>query len=138
MLSQAYYRFLIDLYNTRYNFEMIHGEMDVVVCHLNNGLRIAESLSAIAKSQWDRDVAECTIKTNRLILDTLKGKTGIGDFKRQIQALEKQYPEVFKRGRRDIGTSEEAVRGIMLRLEYAADRYDVRYPYYNSQRSGDR
>lgn len=138
MLSQAYYRMLIDAANTRANFEMTHGDMDVVVSHLENGLRMAESLSGIAQSQWDRDLAEATIKTNKLILDTFKGKKTLEEFKTEIQTMEEDFPDVFKRGRRDIGTSEEALKGIMFRVEYTLDRYDVNYPHYNPQKSGDK
>lgn len=138
MLTGALYRKMVDACHTRSQFEMIYGDMDLVTSTVNRGSKWAERLKDIATAQEDIDMAECTLATNQLYLSTMRGETSIPEFKERIWELEQRYPEVFKRGRIDIGTPEDAVRAIIFRVEYMINRYDVKYPSYDMHKSDDR
>ncbi|MHC1566856.1 MAG: hypothetical protein ACXQS7_01700 [Candidatus Syntropharchaeia archaeon] len=138
MIRQGIYKLLIDACHIRSQFESIYGDIDLVVSTIERGLRRAEKLKNIAKSRYDMNFAEAAIRTNKLLLETIRNEKSIDQFKEEIWEIEKEYPEFFKRGRIDIGTPEEAVRAIIHRTEYMVDRYDVRYPMYDMHRCGDR
>lgn len=128
---------MIDICDLVGQFEAIYGDIDFVIKSFEKNLRYGEKLKKIAKKQGDIEMAEATIQTNSLIIATLKGEKSINEFKKEIWEIEKRYPEVFKRGRRDIGTSEDAVKAIIHRIEYMINRYDVRYPSYDMHRCND-
>jgi ribosome-binding protein aMBF1 (putative translation factor) len=137
MLKEAFYRKMIDANELRAQFETIYGDVDLVVRVLENAIRYGEKLKAIATRKEDEDMAEATIRSNKAILAAVKGEMSIEDFKKEMWALEERYPEVFQRGRRDIGTSKENVQAIIHRVEYMINRYDVKYPSYDRHRSND-
>jgi hypothetical protein len=116
---------------------MIYGDLDLVVSVLKKSLSYGEKLKRIAKKKEDIDMAEATIQTAKAILAAVKGEKSIDDFKKEMWELEKLYPEVFQRGRRDIGTSEDNVKAIIHRVEYMINRYDVKYPSYDRHRCND-
>jgi hypothetical protein len=137
MLREAFYRQMIDSNNLRAQFEMIYGDVDLVVKVLQNAIKYGEKLKAIAKSPEDIDMADAAIKTNNATLAAIKGEISIDDFKKRMWELEKRYPSYFQRGRRDIGTSKENVNAIIHRVEYMINRYDVKYPQYDRHRCND-
>ena len=138
MLKEAYYRKMIDANDIRAQFETIYGDIDLVASLLEKNLRYGEKLKEIADEDEDIEMAEATIQTSNIILATMKGEKGIEDFKKEMIDIERKYPKVFMRSRRDIGTSEEAVRAIIHRIEYMINRYEVKYPEYDQHRSNDR
>ena len=138
MLKEAYYRKMIDANDIRAQFETIYVDIDLVASLLEENLRYGEKLKEIADKEGDIEMAEATIQTSNIILATMKGEKGIEDFKKEMIELEKTYSKVFMRSRRDIGTSEEAVRAIIHRIEYMINRYEVKYPEYDQHRSNDR
>ncbi len=138
MIKKAYYRKMIDANDLRTQFEIIYGDIELVVGLLEKNLRYGEKLKKIAKEEDDTEMANATIQTSNAILDAMKGRKSIEEFKKEMLELEKKYPEVFRRGRRDIGTSKEAVHAIIYRVEYMINRYDVKYPEYDQHRSKDR
>lgn len=138
MLKEAYYRKMIDANDIRAQFETIYGDVDLVAGLLEKNLRYGEKLKKIAKTEGDIEMADATIQTSNVILATMKGEKGIEEFKKEMLDIERRYPRVFLRSRRDIGTSEEAVRAIIHRIEYMVNRYEVKYPEYDQHRSNDR
>jgi len=138
MIMQGYYRIMIDACHTRANTEALYGEFDIVAKELSKGIRYAGKLKRIAKSQRDLDVAEAALQTNSLILATLRGEKTPEELRKGMWEIEAKYPSYFLRGRRDIGTSKDAVAAIIHRFEYAADRYDAKYPSYDMHRCNDR
>ncbi len=137
MIKEAYYRKMIDANDLRVQFEIIYGDIELVVGLLEKNLRYGEKLKKIAKEEDDTEMANATIQTSNAILDAMKGRKSIEEFKKEMLELEKKYPEVFRRGRRDTGTSKEAVHAIIYRVEYMINRYDVKYPEYDRHRSND-
>ena len=129
---------MIDANDIRAQFETIYGDIDLVASLLEKNLRYGEKLKEIADEDEDIEMAEATIQTSNIILATMKGEKGIEDFKKEMMDIERKYPKVFMRSRRDIGTSEEAVRAIIHRIEYMINRYEVKYPEYDQHRSNDR
>lgn len=129
---------MIDANDIRAQFETIYGDVDLVAGLLEKNLRYGEKLKKIAKTEGDIEMADATIQTSNVILATMKGEKGIEEFKKEMLDIERRYPRVFLRSRRDIGTSEEAVRAIIHRIEYMVNRYEVKYPEYDQHRSNDR
>ncbi len=72
------------------------------------------------------------------MLGAIKGEIDMREFKKRMLKLEEKFSDVFCRTRRDIGTSKEAADGIIYRMEYMINRYDVKYPDYDSHRCNDR
>jgi len=129
---------MIDANDIRAQFETIYGDVDLVAGLLEKNLRYGEKLKKIAKTEGDIEMADATIQTSNVILATMKGEKGIEEFKKEMLDIERRYPKVFLRSRRDIGTSEEAVRAIIHRIEYMVNRYEVKYPEYDQHRCNDR
>lgn len=129
---------MIDANDIRAQFETIYGDVDLVAGLLEENLRYGEKLKKIAKTEGDIEMADATIQTSNVILATMKGEKGIEEFKKEMLDIERRYPKVFLRSRRDIGTSEEAVRAIIHRIEYMVNRYEVKYPEHDQHRCNDR
>lgn len=129
---------MIDANNLRAQFETIHGDIELVVGLLKENLGYAEKLKKIARVKEDIEMADATTKTSNAMLDAMKGKNGIREFKSVMLSLAEEYPAFFERGRRDIGTSKEAVNAIIHRIEYMINRYDVKYPDFDQHRCNDR
>ena len=129
---------MIDACHTRIQFETVYGDMDLVHHTIKRSSKWASRLKAIATAEEDVRMADCTIATNDLFISTMEGRTSIKGFKERIWELEHTYPEVFKRGRIDSGTSEGAVQAIIFRVEYMINRYDVKYPSFDMHKSNDR
>lgn len=138
MIKEAYYRKMIDANDLRTQFETVYGDVELVVGLLEKNLRYGEKLKKIAKGEYDTEMANATIQTSKAILDAIKGRKSIEEFKKEMLELEKKYSDVFRRGRGDIGTSKEAVHAIIYRVEYMINRYDVKYPEYDRHRCNDR
>ncbi len=126
---------MIDTNNLRAQFETIYGDIELVVGLLKENRGYAEKLKKIAKVKGDIEMADATIKTSNAMLDAMNGKKG---FKSVMLSLAEEYPAFFERGRRDIGTSEDAVNAIIHRIEYMINRYDVKYPDFDQHRCNDR
>lgn len=137
MLREAFYRKMIDAYDLHAQFEMIYGDVELVVATLKKSLEYGEKLKKIAKSSEDAATADAVIQTNSLLLATIEGKKSIAEFKKEIREIERKYPPYFQRGRRDIGTSKDNVNAMIHRVEYMINRYDVRYPNYDRHRCND-
>ena len=129
---------MIDANDIRAQFETIYGDVDLVVSLLEKNLRYGEKLKKIADEEEDIEMANVTIRSSNAMLDAIRGKKGIEEFKKEMLELEKKYPGVFMRSRRDIGTPKEAVQAIIHRIEYMINRYEVKYPEYDQHRSNDR
>lgn len=129
---------MIDANDIRAQFETIYGDVGLVVSLLEKNLRYGEKLKRIAKKKEDIEMADATIQTSNAILATIKGEKSIEEFKKEMLEIEKKYPGVFMRSRRDIGTPKEAVQAIIHRIEYMINRYEVKYPEYDQHRCNDR
>ncbi len=138
MLREAFYRRMIDLYNFLAQVESIHGDVDLFVRLVEKSINYSEKLKKIAKSEYDKKMAEANTRMNRIIMSVLRREIEIEEFKEKLWELEKEYPEFFARGKRDIGVPEETVRAIIHKVEYMVNRYDVKYPFYDMHRCNDR
>lgn len=138
MLREAFYRRMIDLYNFLAQVESIHGDVDLFVRLVEKSIHYSEKLKKIAKSEYDKRMAEANTRMNRIIMSVLRREIEIEEFKEKLWELEKEYPEFFARGKRDIGVPEETVRAIIHKVEYMVNRYDVKYPFYDMHRCNDR
>jgi len=137
MIKEGFYRLMIAYYNGWAEFESVYGDIDLVVRYLKRSLKYAEKLKRVALSEMDIHVAEANIRKMRLTLSLFEGKIPVSEFKKGMHELEK-YPLAFIRGREDSGTPEEAIAATIHRIEYTYDRYDVKYPEFDTHRSGDR
>ncbi|MGC8610176.1 MAG: hypothetical protein ACP5LM_02350 [Thermoplasmata archaeon] len=71
------------------------------------------------------------------IIKVLENKISIKEFKKRILELSEKYPEIFMKDREETGDPKKFAYSIIHKVEYAINRYDIEYPYYNMQRCDD-
>ncbi|MEL9998713.1 MAG: hypothetical protein QXG55_04585 [Thermoplasmata archaeon] len=113
-------------YISMLNTTLIYGEINETYKCLKKmkklyGNRIREGLSKLAE----------------IHIEALEQKISICEAKEKILELAKEYPESFLLNRENIGDAKKSAYGYIHRLEYAINRYDVKYPYFNMQRCDD-
>ena len=81
MLREAFYRRMIDLYNFLAQVESIHGDVDLFVRLVEKSINYSEKLKKIAKSEYDKKMAEANTRMNRIIMSVLRREIEIEEFK---------------------------------------------------------
>lgn len=117
------------LYLSIYNTDLIYGE-------INGAYKAMKKLEKISEKKKTR-IYEGLKMFAEINIDALEGKITISEAKRKLEDLSIKYPEIFLIDRNDTGTVEKSLKGYIHRLEYAINRYDVKYPYFNMQRCDD-
>ncbi|MCI4434106.1 MAG: hypothetical protein RXP30_00705 [Thermoplasmata archaeon] len=114
------------LYISLLNTTLIYGE-------INESYRALEKLSKLRGNR----LREGIYIFARIHMDALEQRITIKEAKERLIALSKDYPEIFMLDREYTGDVNKSVNGYIHRLEYAINRYDIKYPYYNMQRCDD-
>ncbi len=114
------------LYISLLNTTMIYGEIN-------------ESYAALKKMQrmQGNRLREGLSKLAEIHMDALEQRITICEAKEKILRLSDEYPEVFLLDRENTGDAKKSALGYIHRLEYAINRYDIKYPHFNMQRCDD-
>lgn len=117
------------LYLSIYNTDLIYGEIKGAYNAMKEILKLSEK----GKRRIDIGLKMFA----EINMNALEGKITVSQAKKELEKLAVEYPEVFLIDRESIGDPEKSCKGYIHRLEYAINRYDVKYPYYNMQRCDD-